>query len=98
MIPGESAEGAKGCQFVGLHQHPANHQKEEDGPDLDQHHNVVGPRGLTNSPHQQHGQDKDDEKSRKVEVSSWLHPSGVQTGEDHLSGRCIPNEANWLFK
>ena len=53
-----------------VHQHSTHHQKRNDGANLYQHHDVVGPRRFANAPHQKHSQNENDEKRRDVEVSA----------------------------
>ena len=51
-----------------VHQHSANDQECNDGADLYQHHDVVGPRRFANAPDQKNRQDKNNEERRNVEV------------------------------
>src|ERR1700753_1397896 len=47
--------------------------ENEDGDDLDQHHDVVGLGGLTNASHENHGEDHHDDECGPVEAEV---PSG----------------------
>ena len=51
-----------------IHQRSADHQENEDGANLDRHHDVVRFGGFAHTAHQQDRQDKDNQKCREIEV------------------------------
>ncbi len=58
--------GENGCQWAGWMKRDAGDDKDQDGGDFEQHHDVVGLRGFADTPHQHDGQKQHDEKGGKL--------------------------------
>ena len=67
--------GHEGMPVVGLDEAGAGNDEDQDGGNLDQHHDVVGAGRLADAAHQDHGENHDDEKGGNVEAevpSGWI--------------------------
>ena len=62
------AIGHEGMPVVGLDEAGAGKDEDENGGDLDQHHDVVGAGRLADAAHQDHGEDHDDEEGGDIEA------------------------------
>ena len=62
------AVGHEGMPVVRLDEAGGGEDEDQDGGDLDQHHDVVGARRLADAAHQDHGEDHDDEEGGNVEA------------------------------
>ena len=78
--------GREGVVVRGMDEAGAEADEEQDGGDLDQHHDVVGARGFADAADENDGEDEDDEEGGNVEA-------GVPSGSvDGVAGEVLQAE------